>query len=65
MLNTKKKNLIFKNLTLAPIDVDLINFKMLTKFEKKYLFDYHLDVYKKISSFLNENEKKWLVKLIK
>ena len=38
---------------------------MLTKFEKKYLFDYHLDVYKKISSFLNENEKKWLVKLIK
>ncbi len=61
----EKKKLIFRNLTLAPIDVDLINFKMLTKFEKKYLFDYHLYVYKKISSFLNENEKKWLVKLIK
>ena len=61
----EKRKLIFRNLTLAPIDVDLINFKMLTKFEKKYLFDYHLDVYKKISSFLNENEKKWLVKLIK
>ena len=61
----EKRKLIFKNLTLAPIDVDLINFDLLTKFEKKYLFDYHLDVYNKISSFLNENEKKWFVKLIK
>ncbi len=61
----EKRKLIFKNLTFAPIDVDLINFGLLTKFEKKYLFDYHLDVYKKISSFLNEDEKKWLVKLIK
>ena len=26
-----KQNLIFKNLTMAPIDIDLINFKMLSK----------------------------------
>ena len=38
-----KKNLFFKNLTYAPIDIDLINFKMLTKKEKNYLFDYHLE----------------------
>ena len=59
------KKLIFKNLTYAPIDIDLINFKMLTKKEKNYLFDYHLEVYSKISNYLNRNEKKWLISLIK
>ena len=59
------KNLIFKNLTLAPIDIDMINFKMLNKHERKYLFYYHLDVYAKISKYLNNEEKKWLLKLIK
>ena len=33
-----------------PIDTDLINFKMLTKNERKYLFYYHL---KRIIIFLN------------
>ena len=61
----KNKNTIsFKNLTLAPIDNDLINFKMLTIKEKKYLKNYHLDIYAKISKFLNFNEKKWLSSLI-
>ena len=32
-----KKNIQFKNLTLAPIDIDLINFKMLNSTEKKYI----------------------------
>ena len=58
------KNLIFKNLTLAPIDIDMINFKMLNKHERKYLFYYHLDVYAKISKYLNKNEKKWLASFI-
>ncbi len=56
--------LCFENLTLAPIDKDLINYKMLSKYEREYLFKYHLEVYKKISPFLNTNEKKWLAKLI-
>ena len=60
-----KNNLIFKNLTLAPIDLDMINYKMLNKKEKKYLFNYHLEVYFKISKYLNKLEKKWLVNLIK
>ncbi len=57
-------NLQFENLTLAPIDIDLINYKMLNKFEKDYLFKYHLKVYTNISSFLNSKEKKWLINLL-
>ena len=59
-----KNNLCFENLTLAPIEKDLINFKLLTNNEKNYLFKYHLNVYSKISKFLNTNEKKWLASLI-
>ena len=62
-----KKNrnkLYFKNLTLAPIEKDLINFDLLTKSEKNYLFRYHLNVYAKHSKFLNRNEKKWLASFI-
>ena len=56
--------LYFENLTLAPIEKDLINFSLLTKKEKNYLFEYHLNVYSKISKFLNNNERKWLASLI-
>ena len=59
-----KKKIFFKNLTLAPIDIDLINFKMLNNSEKKYLFSYHMNIYLKISKFLNSNEKKWLLSLV-
>ena len=59
-----KKSLLFKNLTYVPIDLDLINFEMLSKKERDYLFEYHLNVYSKISKYLNNNEKKWLINLI-
>ena len=59
-----KNKLFFKNLTLAPIDRDLINFKMLNNNEKKYLSNYHYYTYQKISKFLKINEKIWLKKLI-
>jgi Xaa-Pro aminopeptidase len=58
------KNLLFKNLTMAPIEKDLINFNLLTANEKKYLSKYHLDVYSKISKYLKPNEKKWLAGFI-
>tara|TARA_B100000886_G_scaffold296985_1_gene224483 strand:+ start:5104 stop:6807 length:1704 start_codon:yes stop_codon:yes gene_type:complete len=64
-INKVKDDLKFENFTLAPIDIDMINFKMLNRKERKYLFDYHLEIYNKISSFLNKSEKKWLAKLIK
>ena len=59
-----KKNLLFQNLTMAPIEKDLINFDLLTINEKNYLFKYHLEVYSKISKYLNPNERKWLASFI-
>ncbi len=60
----KNRKLFFKNLTMAPIEKDLINFDLMTVSEKNYLFKYHLAVYSKISKYLNQNEKKWLASLI-
>ena len=59
-----KKKIFFKNLTMAPIEKELINYKLLTSSEKNYLFDYHLDVYSKLSKHLNLEEKKWLASFI-
>ena len=58
------KKLSFQNFTMAPIEKDLINFDLLTVNEKNYLFKYHLEVYSKISKYLNPNEKKWLASFI-
>ena len=58
------KKLSFQNLTMVPIEKDLINFNLLTDREKNYLFKYHLEVYSKISKFLNSNERKWLASFI-
>jgi Xaa-Pro aminopeptidase len=59
-----KNNLKFKNLTMAPIDKDLINEKLLSLSEKNYLFNYNLEIYGKISKYLNRDEKNWLIKSI-
>ena len=59
-----KKKIYFENLTLAPIEKDLINYNLLTKLEKNYLFKYHLDVYSKLSKYLSLNERKWLASFI-
>ena len=63
-VDKKNGKIFFKNLTMAPIEKDLINFNLLTISEKNYLFKYHMDVYLKISKYLNQNEKKWLASLI-
>ena len=55
-----KRKLFFENLTLAPIDKDLINFDLLNEKEKNYLFQYHINVYSKLFKYLNKNERKWL-----
>jgi len=59
-----KNKIYFKNLTLAPIEKDLINFDILNSSEKNYLFKYHLEVYSKISPYLKSSEKKWLASFI-
>jgi Xaa-Pro aminopeptidase len=58
------RNIFFENLTLAPIEKELINNKLLTPLEKNYLFKYHINVYSKISMYLNLKERKWLASFI-
>ena len=59
-----KNKLFFENLTLAPIEKDLINYKLLNKTEKDYLFRYHLNIYSEYSASLSKKERKWLASLI-
>ena len=59
-----KNKLVFENLTLAPIEKDLVNYKLLNKTEKNYLFRYHLNIYSEYSSLLNKKQRKWLASLI-
>jgi Xaa-Pro aminopeptidase len=59
-----KNKLFFDNLTLAPIEKDLINYKLLDQTEKNYLFRYHLNIYSQYSNILNYKERKWLASLI-
>ena len=54
-----KKN-IFENLTLVPIDKDLIHFKLLNKKEINYIKEYNKKVYSKIGPFLSKKVKIWL-----
>ena len=61
---TTNKKLLFQNLTLVPIEKELINFKKLSKKEKDYLFNYHLKVYSKLSPYLKKDERKWLASFI-
>jgi len=58
-----KNKIFFKNLTLAPIEKDLINFDLLNDKEKNYLLKYHLDIYSKLFKYLNRTERKWLASL--
>ena len=66
LLYVKKlgKKIMFDNLTMAPIEKDLIDFNKLNKNEKKYLFLYHLKVYTVLSNYLSKNERKWLASFI-
>ena len=63
-VNKIKNKLLFENLTLVPIDKELINYKLLNENEKDYLFKYHLKIYTTYSKFLNLNERKWLASFI-
>ena len=63
-VNQIKNKLYYKNLTLAPIDKELINYKLLNKIEKDYLFKYHLNIYSEFSALLNKKDRKWLATLI-
>ena len=51
----KKKN-YFYNLTMAPIDKDLIDYKILNENEKKWLNNYHEEVFDNLKNFMNKTE---------
>ena len=63
-MQKKGRKFCFENLTLAPIDNDLVNFHQLNQKEKNYLFKYHFEVFNKISPYLNKRKEKWLASLI-
>ena len=53
----KKKNIkLFDNLTLAPIDKELIDKKILSKDEKNWLNDYHQKVFNNLKNAMNKEE---------
>lgn len=65
--NSEKNNrefLQFITLTLAPIDPKLIDFKMMTYPEKKWLKEYHERILMTLKSGLNFDEIKWLENLV-
>lgn len=55
----------FETITLCPICKKGIIKEMLTAEEVKWFNDYHQTVYKKLSTSLNEEEKKWLLEATK
>ncbi len=55
----------FETLTYAPIDLEAIQVSLLTPKQRDYLNEYHKAVYEKVSPFLNEEEKKWLLNATK
>ena len=52
----------FETLTLAPIDINLIDASLLTRDEKKWLNAYHARVTKTVGPTLDETEREWLEK---
>ncbi|MGL5050708.1 MAG: aminopeptidase P family protein [Fusobacteriaceae bacterium] len=55
----------FETLTFAPIDIDGIESELLNNEERKFLNQYHKDVFEKLNPFLNANEVEWLKKVTK
>ena len=52
-----KKGKYFKNLTMVPIDKELIDFNLLNKIEKKWINKYHRTVFSNLKGIMNKMEK--------
>jgi Xaa-Pro aminopeptidase len=59
------KFLCFETLTLFPFDLSAVKTDMLTNAEIEWLNTYHQRVYDKLSPFLNDEEKAWLLEKTK
>jgi Xaa-Pro aminopeptidase len=49
-----------ENLTMVPMDLEAIDFGMMTAEDRARLNEYHKDVYEKIAPYMNEEELAWL-----
>lgn len=58
--NTYGQFMYFENLTYVPFDLDAIDPDQMTGVEKKRLNDYHANVYKVVSPYLEGEELAWL-----
>ena len=56
----KRNHLYFENLTMAPIDKDLIDKELLSNSEVSWLNNYHSKVYKNLKKFMSRGEQKKL-----
>ena len=52
----------FKTLTWVPLDLDAVDWSLLTDEVREQILDYQKQVYEKLSPYLNEEEQKWLYK---
>ena len=52
----------FETMSYVPIDLDGVDVELLSEEERKWLNDYHEEVYNKLSPYLAEEEKEWLKK---
>jgi len=55
--------LTFENLTMCPIDTRAVDVSLLTEDERKWLNEYHEEIYEKLSPMLNDEVKAWLKKM--
>ena len=58
----KNNYLSFETVSFAPLEKNLIENAMLNEAEIYWINNYHKKVRKKLYSFMNEAEKKWLLK---
>ncbi len=58
---SNKKFLCFENLTRVPLELNLINKKLLSSFEIKWINNYHKKVYKDLSKLIDEDDKELIL----
>ena len=51
-----------ENITLVPYDLDLVDLRLITNFERKFIKKYHQKIYKLFESRLNNEYKKYFLK---
>ena len=59
---TSNKDLKLENVTLVPYDLDLVNLKLITNFERKSIKRYHEKIYKTLKPRLCNDEKNYFLK---